>query len=258
MLFIDVKYLVLKIIFLFFSLSMLANDATVNELLKKAEVARKSFKDFEAIQYYKQVLNLDSNNFQALWNISFVYQRSGWLEQDKGKKQSLIEKAISYSQKLIEKFPDTYEANVVYAGALARMTEFLPSKEKVNTARSIKEFGETAMRINPNDHQVWYLLGWLNFSMGKASWLERSLAGLLFGGLPKGMTIETGIEYLEKANELNRDCIVYLYDLATFYERTNTATAIQVTKKALSILPKAPEDFIYLEKCKNLHSRLMN
>jgi tetratricopeptide (TPR) repeat protein len=246
----------LKILLAFVCISFFSFTGNVDDLLLKGENARQAFKDMDAIGYYKQILELDSNNFQALWKTSFVYQRIGWLEKNSERKKQFFADAIRYANKLYAKYPGTYEANIVLAGSLARMSEFLSAKEKVHTARDIQRYGEMAMGLNPQDHQVWYLLGWLNFELAKANWMERSLAGVLFGGLPKDMTIEKGIRYLEKAIELHPDYIVYIYDLATFYEQTNTATAIQLTRKALAINPVAPEDFIYLEKCRNLLTRL--
>jgi len=229
---------------------------TVDDLLLKAENARKNFDDMDAINCYKQVLQLDSNNFQALWKISFVYQRTGWLESNIETKNKLFDNSLLYAKKLLEKYPATYEANIIMAGCLAWKSEFFTAREKVHAVRDIQKYGEAAFKLNPNDHQVWYLLGWLNFELSKATWVERSLANVLFGGLPKNMSLEKGIQYMEKAVELKPNYIVYIYDLATFYERANTATAIQLIKKALGINPVAPEDFIYLERCRNLLSRL--
>ena len=57
--------------------------------------------------------------------------------------------------------------------------------------------------------------------------------------------------------DLKPDCIVYMYDLATFYEhKEDTATAVRLTKKALALHPVAPEDFLYHEKLTNLLTRL--
>lgn len=246
-----------KILILFSCCFLLSFKGTVDDLLQKAEDARKAFKDMEAISYYKEILRLDSNNFHALWKTSFAYQRLGWLEVNLETKKQLLENAIFYAEELYAKYPGTYEANLVMAGSLARMSEFLSSKEKVHKAHDILRYGEMALSMNPGDHQVWYLLGWLNFELSKASWMERSLANMLFGGLPEGMSMEKGIEYMEKANQLKPDCIVYLYDLATFYERKeDTTTAIRLTKKALALHPVAPEDFIYHKKLENLLARL--
>jgi len=234
-----------------------AFTGTIEDLLQKAENARNEFKDKDAIGCYQQVLLIDSNNFHALWQTSFLYQRMGWLEENPDVKKQFYARAIYYAKKLFAKFPETYEANIVMAGGLARQSEFLPAKEKVHAAWDIKKYGEKAMSLNPNDHQVWYLLGWLNFELSKANWVERSLASLLFGGLPVEVSVDKGIRYLEKANELKPDCIVYLYDLATFYEyKADTAAAIRLTKKALAIPPAAPEDFIYRKKLENLLFRL--
>lgn len=229
---------------------------TVDDLIRKAEQARKEYKDMEAVALYKQILQIDSNNLYALWNVSLVYQRTGWLEENREKKRQLYDIAILYADKAYLKYPSTFEANIVKAGSIAWMSEFLSSRERVHAAWDIKKYGEAALRLNPGSAEVWYLLGWLNFELSKATWIERSLASLLFGGLPQEMSLEKGIAYLEKANELKPDYSVYLYDLATFYERKDAATAVRLAKKALGLHPVAPEDFIYRKKLEKLLSRL--
>lgn len=247
------------ILFLFVTFALAAFAGTIDDLFQKAYNARRAYRDMEAINYYKQILQIDSNNFQALWNTSYVYQRAGWLEQDMEKKKKLYDSALDYASRTYRKYPATYEASIVMAGSWARMSEFLSARERVQAAWHIKKYGEAAFRLNPNNPEVWYLLGWLNFELSKASWLERSLANLLFGGLPREMTIEKGIHYLKKANELKPDYIVYLYDLATFYEyKEDKAAAISLVKKALAVTAVAPEDFLYRKKCQNLLTRLIS
>lgn len=229
----------------------------IEDLFAKANEARKAYKDMEAVAYYKQILQLDSNNFEALWNVSFLYQKAGWLETLEAKKKQLLAEAMEFARKTYAKYPNTYHANIVMAGAIARMTEFRTAKERVTAAWDIKKFGDAAFGFNSKDHQVWYLLGWWNFELSKPTWFERSMAGMLFGGLPGGATVDKGIEYMKKACELMPGNIVYLYDLATFYEHKGDFTAAKsLVEKALIIQPLAPEDFIYIEKLKGLLSRL--
>ncbi|HXH17463.1 MAG TPA: hypothetical protein VNJ07_00140 [Chitinophagales bacterium] len=230
---------------------------SIDDLLQKAANARKAFRDLEAVSYYKQILLIDSNNLQALWNTSFVYQRAGWLEQNREVKKQLYTHALEYANKTFARHPATYEANIVMAGGIARMSEFLSAKERVQAAWDIKKYAEVALQLKPANHEVWYLLGWWNFEISKATWLERSLASLFFGGLPGGTSFQKGIQCMEKANELNPGSIVYMYDLATFYERTgNSSAATHWVKEALAIPPVAPEDFLYKGKCERLLSRL--
>src|ERR1051325_7524914 len=84
-----------------------AGAGTIDDLLQKGGGGRKEFKDFDAITYYKQVLAIDSNNFQALWNISYTFQRTGWIEQDKTVKKQLYDSALFYGKKLYGKYPGT-------------------------------------------------------------------------------------------------------------------------------------------------------
>ena len=229
---------------------------TLDDLLAKAENAGRAYRDMEAINLYKQVLEIDSNNYKALWNISFHYQRAGALEENDEKKKDLLTNSISYAKKTFQKYPNLYHANLLMAGSIARMSEFMTTRDRVHAAWDIQKYADKAMSLNKNDPQVWYLLAWLNFELSKPTWLERSLAKMLFGGLPPG-SYEKAVQYLEKAIQLNSPSKMYLYDLATFYNHAGeTEKAIELCRQSLNLNSSSPEDKLYHTKCSNLLARL--
>ncbi len=227
-------------------------------LLSKADEARKAYHDEEAIDAYKEILKIDPSHLESLWRTSYAYQRLGWLEENAETKKQLFDKALNYAKTALEKYPNDFFANMVMAGSIARSSEFYSPKERVHAVWDIKKYADVALSFKRDNADLYYLIGWWNFELSKASWVERSLARILFGGLPTGATLENAVKYLNKAIALKPGYMVYLYDLATFYEKSDDRiNAKNTITPALKIIPASPEDFIYIEKCRNLYSRVV-
>ena len=62
---------------------------------------------------------------------------------------------------------------------------------------------------------------------------------------------------MNKAMRLKPNYTVYMYDLATFYEKVEDyENAMKLLNKAIVQKPQYPEDEIYIKRCKALIDRL--
>jgi tetratricopeptide (TPR) repeat protein len=239
----------LIILFIFSSnISFALQD--VNSLLQQAETAQKNYFETKAIELYKKVLAIDSVNFKAMFNIAYLYSRQGWLEEgvNETKAEQYYRLCMEYAKKGYRHYPNTFEANLMMAGATARLARFLDAKGRVHAAWDIKKYADIAYKLNPNQPEINHLMAWWNYELTKPTWLERKLSAVFFGGLPKGATMENAFAYLNKALVSNPTYMVYYYDLAVFFNHVgNKVKAIEYLQKAINIKPKAPEEFQYLE-----------
>lgn len=236
------------ILVLFTFLSAKSNDA-VKALLDKAMAAQKKYQETTAIDIYKQALKIDSINFTALYNIAYLYQRQGWMEEgiNNEKAKTLYTTFKKYADVLYRHYPNTFEANVVRAGAFARMARYQPAKERVLAAWEIKKYGEIAYKLNPTHPDVLHMLAWWNYELTKPTWIERKLSDLLFGGLPKGATMDNAFSFLKKAMQVKPNYIVFFYDMAVFFIHTgDELKAIENLKKAISMKANSPEEVQYI------------
>ncbi len=246
------KNLLLIVAFLFFTHNLFASD-TIKDLLEKAMAAQKKYQEATAIDLYKKVLKTDSINFNALYNIAYIYQRQGWLEEgiNNEKSKRLYTEFKKYALTAYRHYPETFEGNVLMAGASARMARYLPAKERVHAAWDIKKYADIAYKLNPNHADVLHMLAWWNYELQKPTWLERKLSDLLFGGLPKGASIENAFMFLQKAMKINPDYLVYFYDMAVFYLYVgDKVKAKEYLNKAISMKPDSPEEVQYLDLSK--------
>src|SRR5690606_32067257 len=238
------KFSIGLVVLTFLSVSVLA-QSTIENLLKHAQEAQKNYQEWRAISIYKQVLQKDSANATALFNIAYLYQRQGWLEEgiNDDKSKEYYQQCFNYSEKSFALYPNSFEANLIKAGAIARMARFYDAKGRVQAAWDIKKYADIAMKMNPNHPEILHMLAWWNYELTKPTWLERKLAQVFFGGMPKGASMDNAFQMLQKATSMNPNYIVYYYDLAVFFQHIgNKMNAIENLKKAISLKPIAPEE----------------
>lgn len=225
--------------------------------LKMAAAFRLNYADRNALTIYEDLLAASPDHREALWNAAYLHVRLGWIDNDAASRRRHYEKAHGYATRIIRHDPDSYEAQLVMGAAKAKLAEFLGSGEKVKAARELEAHARFLLSRRTDNPDVWYLYAWWHFEISRVSLTDRFLAALLFGGLPTDASSEQAIECLKKAIALKPDYSAYRHDLGVFYERTgNPSLAREMYREAIRIPPKAPEDWVFIEKARAKLARL--
>ncbi len=223
----------------------------VSQRLKLAEGFRLRYSDQQAVDIYEEVLLIQPDNRDARWKAAYLYVRLGWIEKNATTRRLYYQKAHAHAERLFRQHPDCYEATLVLGAAKAKLAEFQSPGEKIRTARELEDHARFLLNQRTDNPDVWYLLGWWHFKLAQVSAAERLLASLFYGGLPEGASIEQAFACLQKAVALRPDYVAYRHDLGLFYERTgNSSKAREIYRAAIHQAPRAPEDFVFIEKAR--------
>lgn len=242
-----------------FSSSLFGQTNDVEAMLKEAKHAQDSYQDAKAVALFEKILLIDSLNMEALYNAGYIYSRLGWMEEDYNEElaKNYYLKCKYYADKVYKYYPNTFEANLLMAGAIARLTKYGSTKERVTGAWDIKKYADIAYKFRPEDPLLKHMLAWWNYELSKPTWFERSMADMLFGGIPKGADINYAIKIMKELINKRPDYIVYRYDLALFYEYLgDKINARSWLESALKLTPKTPEELPYIPAGKKLLARL--
>lgn len=238
-----------------------AQQNQVQQLLAEAKTAQDKYQEDKALALYDQVLKLDAKNLAALFNKGYILLRKGWMaeeDEDKTVAEQFYRKAQELAVKTYALYPHTFEANLSMAGTTARMAQFLSAKERVHAAWDIKKYADSAAFYQPNSPDLKHLLAWWNYELTKPTWLERSLANMLFGGIPGDADMGKSVKLMQELISYRPDYTVYQYDLAIFYNYIgNKDKAIELLKNVIKLTPKTPEDYGYLKSARKFLERLL-
>lgn len=241
---------ILLIISVVFTEFTFAQD--INILLKEADNFDKQLKEVDALNKYKEILSLDTNNYRAIYRLTEIYAAQG--ARHKVIKQGLpfYDTANTYLNKAIE--VDSANADTYYLMALMsrRMADAVKDRESAEHLRNMKNYTERVVALNPNHAKGWMLLGKWHLDVARATFFAKAAAKTIYGGLPKA-SIDAAIENLEKAIKIEPYFIEAHFELAKAYEANNQpALQIEVLKKLIKLPLRTPDDAAWKDGAKKM------
>jgi tetratricopeptide (TPR) repeat protein len=216
-------------------------------LTKEAEKLESSFREYDALQKYKEILRHQPINLNALCRASDLCSRIGHREPDKAKKTDYFKAAKTYAEVAIKVNPKSAEANFVMSVAMGRMAMISSGKEKVQYVNEIRKYAENTLKYDPNSFKAYHVLGKWNYEVSNLSAVERGLAKLLFGGLPKA-SLQDAIRYYEKSKSLESSFALNYLELAKAYHRNHQDDKAKELLRKLETIPNKIEDDTRIKK----------
>ena len=200
-----------------------------NKLLKEAEQLESAFRESEAFLKYAEIVHLQPSNIAVLCKCSELCTYIGGREKDIAKKADYFKAAKTYATAALKLNPNSTEANVVMAMAIGRLTLLASGKDKIASVNDIKAYAEKAIRLDPANFKAYHVLGKWNYEISNLNFLERTLAKLFYGDVPKA-SLQDAIMNYEKARAINPGYILNYLELAKAYYRNDEK------KKAIALL----------------------
>ncbi len=197
-----------------------ANAAHADELeqrLQRAFELSERFQDEEALAAFKSVLELQPDNYDALWNIVMLHTSIGHRQTRSSAEEAHYDEAFEYAKILKEAHPDEAGSYFAYAAAVGRKAQSVGPRERIRLSNEIRENAEKAVEMDPEYSRAWSVLGNWHHRAANLSRLERMAANALFGGAPEGASNDKARAAFERAIELDPEFILYYHDKAEFY-----------------------------------------
>ncbi len=247
--------LIAVMLFVFIPSSVLGSDLLdPDKMLKKAEELFDEGKEEEALKIYMEVLDEESENYEALWNASLINSRLGYqLGDDEEEKQlEYYNEALNLADRAIEHHDDEGHSYYVKAVALGRWSELQDNETRIETSHEIRENIEKAADMIPDYAPVWHLYGVFHSDVANISGAEKFAANLISEGVPDGSN-EKAEEYLKKAIEMMPECILFRLDLAKHYLKVDDEEqAREVLEEIKEMEPTLPNEGQLKEEAANI------
>ena len=216
----------------------------------------KEGKFLESISVYEKTLEARPGDYQVLWRLSRSYDLQSNNEKKRSDKRKTLEKAVDYAEQAISANKEGYEGHLYLAQSLGKMSSVVGSEEKVKNTYRIKDAAKEAIRLNPSYFGSYSILGIWHRKVATANWMEKNLAGMLFGGLPEA-SLEEAEENLKMAVKLKDDDIESHYELALVYKKLRRKDeAAKELEKALQCTVKNKRQEEIREKAASLLKRI--
>ncbi len=210
-----------------------------------------------AIASYEVLLQSNPGDPSLLWRLARAYVCYGEPLED-GRRMEFCRKAEEYARKCIAADSTLPEGHTWLAGALGYLALDATMKQQAAMSHEILTETGKALAINPRDDAALSIRGSVYRALGNVSWIERRLAGLLFGGIPEG-GFEEAETSLRQAIAIAPDVMRHHYELGVLYIDMGRIQEARATlEKVLTLPVRVAIDRPRLQKAKELLQTLEN
>jgi hypothetical protein len=193
-----------------------AEAESANDLVEKGKAFERRFQASDALPLYLTAEKIEPRNSHILVRIARQYR---YLMSDaaaKDEKLRLGHVALEYSERAAQAGPNDAEAQLATAITLGKMLPYMSSKDQAAASPRIKDSVDKTLQLDPRDDTAWHVLARWNRVLADVNAVKRALAGILYGGLPKG-SIQEAEHEMQKAIELNPNRLMHYIELGRIY-----------------------------------------
>ena len=208
----------------------------------------------DAVGVYKRILSEDPKDYEVLWRLARCYNMMGIVYKEM--RSTYIPISISYARQAIELDGSRFEGHLYLAESLGISLKYETLKNKVIRAREVREEAEKAIGINPSSYRAYLIMGMWHRNVEEAGWIEKQLAGILFGKMPESSFDEAAANF-RKSIALKGDFLKTRYELGmTYLAMQKKELAIEEFEAALRCPVNDIKEGEVMEKAKNMLNQL--
>jgi len=201
--------------------SLPAWPQTVEEQIAAGDQYYAQFDDAKALEAYLRALELEANNYEALWKVAraMIDVADALPAKDPttpAKQKKMYQEAENYARRAVKANPDDTWGHFFLSAALGKRALLLGKKEQIEMSRQVKAEIEKAIALDPNNDLAYHALGRWHRRMAEIGGVKRALGGLLYGDIPRG-TFEESEKNLRRAIDLKPDYTNHYLELGRTY-----------------------------------------
>ncbi len=246
-----------RIIFLIAIISITVSPLraqSADSLIKRGLQAENDHNTEAALELYKRAIEVDQHNTEALWRASRALSTQAGRSRDKGIQATRAAEANALASKAIQLDPASTHARLARVIALGIAAASAPNPaEKLTNAKVIHREIRMMLSYDSTFAPAYYVLGKWHLDLAKLNWAERLACNVLFGGIPKGASLDESIRCFDKAIQLEPDFLLFHYGKASaLYEAGRFTEVVLVLEHALQLATTHPDDIIRRQNCVRL------
>ncbi len=228
----------------------LAEDAHVTALMNKGEAAARQRDWRGALALFRQAENGEPGNVRVLLRISRLCTDLIDVTKPEDAAHKVAEQALDYARRALALDPHSAKAHLSVGVCYGRLTDFVGNKTKLEYSKIVKSESEKSLALDASDDFAWHVLGRWHLGVANVSGMLKTLARLIYGGLPPASN-EEALRCLKKAAELAPRRIMHHAELAHVHEAMGRRDlALQEWQRVLGLRAADPEDADYLKEAR--------
>jgi len=206
--------------------------------------------------HFEEAANSAPHNFTALQWLSRAEADLG--ENARGEEQRrLFSQAVEHARAAVAAAPDSGSGHLALAVALGRQALREGPKTRLALSKEVKSEADRAIALDPTLDRAYHVRAIWNRRIASLSFIERTAANTVLGGVPKGASMENAVADLEKAIALDSTYVNHHLELGrTFFQLKRDDEGRRELERAIALPPtSSPRDSIYQAEARDLLRR---
>lgn len=197
------------------------------------------------------------DEWELLWRLSRAHVSVYDLRDSNEERHLHAQSAVDYSQRALILCDNSSNVYKWLAISLGVITEFQPTRQKIETGWALRDHIDRAIELNSDDAILRFIRGRWFYGVCQLTWIERKLAATLFAE-PPSAKIEQALEEFRCAEELapKTNKANQLYLAKCKYEMGDLDDAVVWARHALDMPCNNKDDRDTHRQCQALIKRL--
>lgn len=236
---------------LFFPAQLLAQISATDFIAHGDSLAR-LFDNRSALQSYLKAHAADSANCTALWKIAEAHINVGEESHQLTQRQCYY-LAEKWARKAVARCPNTANAHFFVAVTSGLLALHEGGKQKIARSKIVKAEAEKTLQLDPQHHGAYHVLGRWHRELANLSWVLKTAAKIIYGGVPPGASNEAAAINFKKAIAISPTWINHHKELAlTYIEMKEWELAREQLQIALELPIQDHQDEFHKKECRKL------
>lgn len=160
-----------------------------------------AFDHAASAQAYRAAVHVDTNHCKALWRLAETHVNLGEEAEDPVRRQHYYV-AEQWAREALARCPQTPNAHFFVAVTSGLLALYEGPKQKIRRSREVLQHLKTTLELDSTHHGAHHALGRWHRELAKLSWIEKTVAKIVYGGVPPGASYEAAVAHFKKAIEL--------------------------------------------------------
>lgn len=139
-----------------------------------------------------------AQNLRADWKEVRKLVLQGEALSDKKQQESVYRRAYTMAQGSVKSNPNNSQEHLWLANSAGRLAMVAPNDERIKLSKVVKDNSQRAITLDGKNGQAYMTLGAWHYYVADLSWVQKTAAETLYGGLPDA-SFEDAVKNLTQA-----------------------------------------------------------
>jgi len=216
----------------------------------------------DASEYKTELVQLEEllvefpEDVEILWRLAQVHFDIADQTEDEEVHKAHFYPGFEAAKKAVSIDPNSARANHWYATLIGKIGMLEGTKQKIINSYDVEEYGLKAIELDPSYDGSLHLLGRWHYELADLSWVERTVAKIVYETPPKA-SFEESVKFYKKAIEAKEDEVRhYLWIGKALLKLKDKEEAKKYLKIATEMTPLDDSDKLMQKEVKEILRKL--